>query len=67
MGDRYYITVTCPRDGTEERDVYFAPTCDLVTWTCPTCRYVVDLIEYTGITKEEASNDLSPEALGVKL
>jgi len=65
MGDRYYITVTC-ECGVEERDVYYAPTCGFTHWTCDVCGEVIDLEEYTGISKGEASNDLSPEALGIK-
>lgn len=55
MGDRYFISVTCPKCTYEEKEVYYAPTCGLTTWTCE-CGYVVDLEEYTGITEAEASN-----------
>ncbi len=56
MGDRYYLTVTCPECGFSEDDVYYAPTCGFVTWECRECGHTVDLEELTGITYEEASN-----------
>jgi len=65
MGDRYYINVMCPMCGTVEEDVYYAPTCGFLGWECLNCGEGVDLEEYTGITKEDASNDLSPAALGI--
>jgi len=40
----------------EDPNVPFAPTCEIVDWTCPRCKHVVDLTEYTGISYEEASN-----------
>lgn len=55
MGDRYFITVTC-KCGYEDDDVYYAPTCGFVKWTCPKCKRKVNLEEYTGITYEHASN-----------
>jgi len=58
MGDRYFITVTC-RCGFVMGDVYYAPTCGFTHQTCWACGELTDLEEYTGITKEEASNDLS--------
>lgn len=62
MGDRYYITVTCPRCGQKEGDVYYAPTCGFTTYRCP-CGNVVDLEEYTGITYADASNAAEIERL----
>ena len=56
MGDRYFIDVVCPICGAIENDVYYAPTCGAVEWTCPDCGEILDLEEYTGISKEEASN-----------
>ncbi len=56
MGDRYYVTVQCPVCKKEEKEVYYAPTCGFVAWTCPKCSHVVDLEEYTGISYEDASN-----------
>ncbi len=55
MGTRYFISVLCPKCELISDDVYYAPTCDFVTFTCD-CGTVVDLIEYTGISYEEASN-----------
>lgn len=54
MGDRYFLTVRC-NCGTVGEEVYYAPTCGIVDWTCPGCGDVMNLEEYTGITKEEAS------------
>jgi transposase-like protein len=56
MGDRWFLTVTCPVCGYEEEGVYFAPTCGFTTWRCPECRRKVDLCKLTGITKKDASN-----------
>jgi transposase-like protein len=64
MGDRYYITVQCPICKAEEEEVYFAPTCGFVSWTCPKCSHEVDLCEETGISYEDASNvDLIAEVV----
>lgn len=56
MGDRYILTVVCPNCGTEDDDVYYAPTCGFLTYTCAKCGTVIDLEVYTGISAEEASN-----------
>ena len=56
MGDRYILTVDCPCCGLCDNDVWFAPTCDATTWTCPQCGRIVDLVKLTGITAESASN-----------
>jgi len=56
MGDRYILTEVCPECGYVGDDVYFAPTCGFVEWTCPQCGHVVNLIKQTGIPAEQASN-----------
>ena len=56
MGNRYILEVVCPKCGLMDCDVYYAPTCGFVSWSCPKCKNTVDLCEYTGITKEMASN-----------
>jgi hypothetical protein len=56
MGDRYFLTVRCPNCKFEDDDVYFAPTCQFDSWECPQCGLVVDLEQYTGISKESCSN-----------
>ena len=56
MGTRWILEVACPQCGFEDDDVPFAPTCDFVTWKCPECGFVVDLMAMTGISYEEASN-----------
>ena len=56
MGDRYILTITCERCGRRDKNVYFAPTCGISDWTCPTCGRVVDLEAHTGITYADASN-----------
>jgi len=56
MGTRYFVYVECPICGMEEEDVYYAPTCGFVEWTCPQCGHIVDLAELTGISYEDASN-----------
>ena len=55
MGTRYWIRVTCPDCGVCEDNVYYAPTCGFVEWTCE-CGCVVDLEKLTGISYNEASN-----------
>ena len=55
MGDRYYLTVKC-KCGFEEQDVYYAPTCGFEEWECPKCNTIVNLEEYSGISKESCSN-----------
>jgi len=55
MGNRYFLEITCPECGTHDDDVYYAPTCGFVTWTCE-CGHTIDLETYTGISYEEASN-----------
>jgi excisionase family DNA binding protein len=56
MGNRYFLTVICPKCGETEKDVYYAPTCGFTEWNCPKCKKKVDLEEYSGISYEEASN-----------
>jgi len=56
MGDRYFLTVTCPKCEYWQSNVFFAPTCGFTTWECPKCGCVVNLEELTGITYEDASN-----------
>jgi transposase-like protein len=63
MGDRYFITVICPKCGEAENDVYYAPTCGFLAWKCPKCKKRVNLEKYTGISKEDASNRVEIEAL----
>lgn len=55
MGDRYLLTVICPKCRAVEKEVYYAPTCGFVDWKCK-CGYVVDLEKYSGISYEDASN-----------
>lgn len=55
MGDRYILRIECPICGHLD-DAYYAPTCNIVTWTCSECGQVVELKEYTNISYEEASN-----------
>jgi len=55
MGDRYFLEITCPKCGLRDADAYFAPTCGFVDWKCR-CGYLLDLVKYTGITPEMASN-----------
>lgn len=55
MGDRYIGEIKCPACGHED-EYYYAPTCGFNEWICTKCDKVVNLEEYTGISKEEASN-----------
>ena len=63
MGDRYILEMTCPKCGTEDDDVYFAPTCGFTEWKCPSCHFKMDLCEHTGISYEDASNRDELESL----
>lgn len=56
MGDRYILAVKCPSCDTVDEDVYYAPTCDFVSHKCSGCGASIDLVEYTGVSYEEASN-----------
>lgn len=63
MGDRYFLSVvTCPECGAAEYDVYYAPTCGFTEWVC-WCGTEVDLVKYTGISYEDASNEAGMKAL----
>lgn len=55
MGDRYFLTVKCPKCKRVEDDVYYAPTSGIVKHECP-CGHSIDLEELTGISYDEASN-----------
>jgi hypothetical protein len=55
MGTRYWIDVMCVGCGHVDKGVYFAPTCDFTTHDCTKCGKKIDLEEYTGITREQAS------------
>jgi hypothetical protein len=57
VGDRYILdSVTCPRCDHIDWDCYYAPSCDFINHTCSECGYIIDLEEYTGITREDCSN-----------
>lgn len=51
MGDRYTLVVKC-KCGFKDDDVWYAPTCGCITWTCPNCKTVTNLEEYSGIDAE---------------
>lgn len=61
MGDRYILTMICPKCGRVD-EVYFAPTCGFTTWECG-CGGVIDLVEHMGITPEMASNAVEIKAV----
>lgn len=56
MGDRYVITVICPKCGHKEPEVYYAPTCGFTDCKCNKCGELINLEEYTGISYEDCSN-----------
>jgi hypothetical protein len=56
MGDRYIISVQCPRCAYVDADIYYAPTCGFTEHTCTQCGEIIDLATYTGISREDASN-----------
>jgi len=62
MGDRYVLTVTCPKCGVVDDDVYYAPTCGFTTHECA-CGHVTDLGAHSGISAESCSNRAEIEAL----
>jgi hypothetical protein len=45
----------------QDDDCYYAPTCGFVTYEC-VCGNVIDLLEYTGLSLEDASNAAEIEA-----
>ena len=63
MGDRYILTVECPKCGYTDDEAYYAPTCGFTTWKCPECKAKVDLCKLTGITAEHASNAAQIKAI----
>lgn len=64
MGDRFWINVTCPKCGFHHDDMAcYAPTCGITEWTCRNCDSVINLEEYTGVTKEDASNKAKIESV----
>lgn len=62
MGYRYFLSVTCPKCGRTDNEVYYAPTCGFVEHRC-LCGHATDLEELTGISYEDASNRDEIEAL----
>jgi len=56
MGDRYFLTVSCPQCGWTQDEVYYAPTCGFTVWNCSVCGVIVDLEKLTGISYADASN-----------
>ena len=56
MGDRYIFEMDCPKCKYHDDEVYYAPTCGFVDWTCPECGTFVDLEKYTGISYADCSN-----------
>lgn len=55
MGDRFTLTVKC-KCGFIDNDVWYAPTCGFIDWTCPKCKEITDLEEYSGINAEGCAN-----------
>lgn len=58
MGDRYYLTVVCPKCKHKEEEVWYAPTCGVMDFKCPGCGYVIDLEDNSGIPAEDCANTL---------
>ena len=56
MGTRWVLEIRCPQCGFEDDNIPFIPTCDFMDWKCPKCDFVMDLLELTGISYEDASN-----------
>lgn len=63
MGDRYFLTIVCPKCDMMDNDVYYAPTCGFSTHKCIGCGEEIDLEKYTGIGYEDASNIDAIQAL----
>ena len=55
MGDRYTLTINCPKCNHEHVDVWYAPTCGSTHFQCG-CGLNIDLAEVTGISYEDCSN-----------
>ena len=55
IGDRYFLTLTCPNCNRTHNDVCYAPTCEITEHTC-ICGFITNLEELTGISYEVASN-----------
>ncbi len=37
MGDRYILSMRCPKCGGLNEDIYYAPTCGFETFKCKNC------------------------------
>ena len=37
MGDRYELSLDCAYCGNKNKDVWYAPTCNSITFMCDTC------------------------------
>ncbi len=55
MGDRYTLTISCPRCDRKHLEVWYAPTCGWTHFQCA-CGLNIDLGEVTGISHEDCSN-----------
>jgi len=38
MGDKFVITIKCAYCGKENKEVYYAPSCDVETFICEYCK-----------------------------
>jgi phage FluMu protein Com len=63
MGDRYILNVKCPKCDFINEEVYYAPTCGFISHKCEKCGKKINLIKYTGITPEMASNKIVIEKM----
>ena len=55
MGDRYYLTVTCPYCGKQEDGFYYAPTCGFSTLQCDGCKKISVMIDMCLTKVEDAT------------
>ena len=64
MGDRITLEVTCSKCGKIDEQVWYAPTCGVMTWKCPMCGTIIDLEKYTGVDADSmASTEYGRKAI----
>lgn len=55
MGDRYTLEVVCSNCGYKDTEVWYAPTCGVITYKCK-CGKVIELEKYSGIDAESCAS-----------
>ncbi len=63
MGDRYYLQDDCPYCGVRNNDIYYAPTCGMLSHICDSCeKEFFVAADFTMVKKEDWTIDKEKEA-----